>query len=49
MLGGSQIFDQSKHVEVETLLERNAYPEALRKWGMRITVYNDPAPGWCLY
>lgn len=32
------------HVEVATLALRNAYPVGLRKWGMRITVTDDPTP-----
>lgn len=44
MPGGSQSFDVSKAVEVTTVTLRNAYPEGLRRWGMRITVYADPTP-----
>lgn len=32
------------HVEVATLTMRNIYPLGLRKWGMRITVTDDPTP-----
>lgn len=33
------------HTDAATIVLRNLYPAPLRKWGMEITVYNDPTPG----
>jgi hypothetical protein len=32
------------HIEVATIARRNVFPFGLRKWGMRITVTDDPTP-----
>lgn len=46
MLGlGSTTKRERTHVHVNSIAERNAYPPALRDWGMIITVINYPGAG----
>lgn len=41
---GSGSFDPKKGVEVATVAARDLYSVALRVWGLRITVTDDPTP-----
>lgn len=43
-MSGNTSTIQIPHVEVATLALRDAYPVGLRKWGMLITVTDDPTP-----
>lgn len=46
MIGlGTSTKRERTHVYVNSIAERNAYPAALRDWGMVITVINYPAAG----
>lgn len=46
MIGlGTSTKRERTHVYVNSIAERNAYPPALRDWGMVITVINYPAAG----